>query len=136
MKIGAVTLLMVTLLVATEARSQPVFMPGVGPRNCACQTVSTNFRFTEELPSEAAPGDISAKLAQRTTSLYDIVGHQCAILGETFKGSCKNVQLNVNTNVATLPTRGTSINVNATATFEIVPQGASTSSTPVLPKAP
>jgi hypothetical protein len=106
--------------------------------------ISANFQITTPVASSASASDLTKALAQANQSLYDIINHQCDVIGAALKGDCRIVQLNVNGNIneripqftppGERPNSQQIVNANANAVFLV--ESAATKDAPASKDAP
>lgn len=108
---------------------------GAGPalaQNCmmmanACgkgTRVTANFQLSAPPSASTATGDLTKTMAGLSASLYEIIDHECTVLGAALKGECRLVQVNINSNVNERMNGGPFISANGNATFEVDPKPA------------
>jgi hypothetical protein len=122
----AMRILLASVLIAATcacfAQAQAL-RAGSDPNSKAIR-INANFQIATPVNAPASASDLTKALAQANQSLYDIINHQCEVIGAALKGDCRIVQLNVNGNAA--PSAGPQqiVSANANATFLIEPAAA------------
>jgi hypothetical protein len=122
-----------TMLMAAQGRAEtivainePAAAATSGGRS---QRIAVSVHLTSPAPAITATSDWTKAIATASQSLDDVIAYECEVLRTTLKGDCHLIHSNTGGNVgsrtsAGLPFAGanTAINVNANATFEIVPR--------------
>jgi hypothetical protein len=103
-------------------------------------TITANFQVRIPIDAAAPTTSVTQALAQANQALGDLASRQCDLLSESFKGSCRVVQLNMGANVNDRRIRqfnndgGDSqrfVNANLNATFEVVMPSETPKNAPV-----
>ena len=127
--IQAAALLGVFVTASQAAQAQTVIInrPSNSPGGVEkAQRVSVNVQLSMPAPTLTSVADWTKAIETANQSLYEIINHECDVLGAALKGGCRLVQINTGGNagnrVNTSAGTDALINVNANATFEIDPK--------------
>ena len=103
-------------------------------------TITANFQVRIPIDAAAPTTSVTQALAQANQALADLAGRECDVLGDSFKGNCRVVQLNMGANVNDRRIRQFNndgsdlqrfVNANLNATFEVATPSETPKNAPV-----
>lgn len=97
----------------------------IGQRSASADQASLRVQvsFQVQVPQvrEAPVSEQATTISTGHQALYDLVRHECDLLGKSFEGDCRLSSLNINNQSQNYgPSSG--ISFSATASFEVVPR--------------